>query len=89
LKKNRFQPILLNMSEQENSPLNGLENLQEWYQEKFEENWHVQTSVLSKNYMTMDVLRSGAAKMYRKNWDGCRDLWKSSYRQRKERRISR
>jgi hypothetical protein len=26
--------------------------------------------------------RSQAARLYRKNWDGCRDLWKETYRRR-------
>jgi hypothetical protein len=27
--------------------------------------------------------QGGAARMYRENYDGCRDLWKENYRKRK------
>jgi hypothetical protein len=41
-------------------------------------------AMLGNNQVTMDVPRQGAAQMYRANWDGCRDIWKASYRQWKE-----
>jgi saccharopine dehydrogenase-like NADP-dependent oxidoreductase len=88
LKKSRFQPILLNMSEQENNPLKGLENYQQVYENLEESGWS-QVWMVGKRWVVPDVPRAGAAKMYRNNSDGCRDLWKSSYRQKKERRINR
>jgi hypothetical protein len=36
-----------------------------------------------------DVPRRGAAKMYRRNYHGCRDLWKLRCRLQKERRMTR
>jgi hypothetical protein len=32
--------------------------------------------------MIADVFKCDARKMYNKNWDGCRDLWKEHYRKR-------
>jgi hypothetical protein len=45
-------------------------------------------SFVSKYSLTTDVPRKGAAKLYRQNWEGCRDLWKENYRQMKERRTT-
>ena len=36
-----------------------------------------------------DIPRQGAAQMYRKNFDRCREHWKLLYRQKKELRSSR
>jgi hypothetical protein len=36
-----------------------------------------------------DVSRKSAARLYRKNWEECRDLWKEEYRQRRKRIFSR
>ena len=50
------------------------------------ESLEVQVPMLGRHQWVSDVPRRGAAKMYRQNWDGCRDLWKQSYRQRKDQR---
>ena len=34
--------------------------------------------------VVMDNQRQGAAQMYRENLEGCRDIWKASYRHMKE-----
>jgi hypothetical protein len=58
-------------SEENRESLKGLENLHQWL-EKFEEKNLLPTSVAGKSQVTMDIFRSGAAKMHRDNWDGCR-----------------
>src|SRR4029077_15639390 len=45
---------------------------------KFGRMWMLgQTSVVA------DIFKCDARKMYNKNWDGCRDVWKENYRRRK------
>lgn len=44
--------------------------------------------LVTKKQVIEDFSRRGAAKAYRDNWEGCRDLWKSDYRLRKERRTT-
>ena len=68
------------------SKLNDLENCQSLYERLEESNYDRRTSLLSRNNYLLDVSRASAAKQCRQNWDGCRELWKRRYRQRKERR---
>jgi len=64
------------------------QSLELW--ERLEEsNLDRRTSLQSQNNYLLDVSRQNAANKYRRNWDGCRDLWKSDYRGRKERRMTR
>jgi hypothetical protein len=45
---------------------------------KFGRTWmHGRTGVVA------DIFKCNARKMYRENWDGCRDLWKENYRRMK------
>jgi hypothetical protein len=41
------------------------------------------TWITGRTSMVADVFKHDARKMYNENWDGCRDLWKESYRLRK------
>jgi hypothetical protein len=38
---------------------------------------------LKQSQWLLDVSRKEAADLYRKNWDGCRELWKLDYHARK------
>ena len=58
-------------------------------QERFDDPFCMKGSMVGKSQVVMDIPRKGAAKLYRQNWDGCRDLWKSNYRGMKERRTPR
>ena len=58
-------------------------------QERLDDPFRMYGAMLGQHQVIMDVPRKGAAKMFRENWDGCRDLWKSDYRRRKERRMTR
>jgi hypothetical protein len=58
-------------------------------QERLDDPFRMYGAMLGRNHVVMDIPRKGAAKMYRRNWDGCRDLWKESYRQSKEQRTIR
>jgi hypothetical protein len=72
------------MSDEETrQSLKGLENLEKWYQDWEDRAWGARVWMLGKSGVYPDVHREGAAKMYRKNFDGCRDLWKLNYRQGK------
>jgi hypothetical protein len=53
--------------------------------ERLSDPFRMYGAVLGKSYVTQDCNRKAAAKLYRTNDDGCRDLWKLAYRQRKER----
>ena len=75
------------MSSEDNS-LKGLENLEAWL-EKFQDKNLSSTSLAGKNVVILDIFGVGVARRYCENWVGCRDLWKSSYWIRKERRTSR
>jgi hypothetical protein len=52
--------------------------------ERLDDPFRMYGALESQKGVVMDVPRKGAAKMYRRNWEGCRDLWKLRYRQRKE-----
>jgi hypothetical protein len=41
------------------------------------------TWLRGKTTLLGDVSLRQAARLYRENWDGCRDLWKENYRRRK------
>jgi hypothetical protein len=41
------------------------------------------TWIQGRTSVLMDVHNFEARKLYNQNWDGCRDLWKEHYRQRK------
>ena len=38
------------------------------------------TWMLGQTSVVADIFKCDARKMYRENWDGCRDLWKENYR---------
>jgi hypothetical protein len=44
--------------------------------------------VLGRSQQLADVPRKAAAHLYRIDWDGCKTLWKTAYRERKERGLS-
>jgi hypothetical protein len=62
-----------------NDELNDYEKLLE----RLEESGWSLVWMRGKNWVVPDVPRKGAARMYQQNWDGCRELWKRDYRQRK------
>jgi hypothetical protein len=41
------------------------------------------THLLGFRRWILDASRLGAAQAYRENWDGCREVWKLNYRQRR------
>jgi hypothetical protein len=41
------------------------------------------TWMCGRTRVVADIFKCDARKMYNANWDGCRDLWKESYRKRK------
>jgi hypothetical protein len=55
------------------------------YERLEESNCDRMTYLRSRNSFLLDASRGWVAKMYRQNWDGCRELWKQDYRRRKER----
>lgn len=63
-------------------------NRESWeeLQERLDDPFRMYGAMAGKTQVVMDIPRKGAAKMFRNNWDGCRDIWKESYRQRKEKR---
>jgi hypothetical protein len=36
-----------------------------------------------RTWVVADIFKCDARKMYRENWDGCRDMWKEGYRRKK------
>jgi hypothetical protein len=52
-----------------------------------ERNMCGRTWMHGKSQVVADIPLSGAAQMYRKNWDGCRDAWRENYRRMKLRRF--
>ena len=61
-----------------------LENWNSLYERLEQSNYDRRTSLQGRNNYLLDVSRASAAQRYRQNWDGCRELWKQSYRQRNE-----
>jgi hypothetical protein len=66
--------------------MSGKHEQQNWeeLQERLDDPFKMYGAMLGQTSVVMDIPRQGAAKMYRANWDGCRDLWKASYRHLKE-----
>jgi hypothetical protein len=72
------------MSNQENNPLSGLENVDRIYDQL--EDRSRRTWMQGNTQVLDDISRHDAAALYRANWDDCRDLWKAAYGLRKWRR---
>jgi hypothetical protein len=62
-----------------------LQNCERLYERLEASNYERRTFLVSRNGFLLDQSRHSAADLYRQNWDGCRDLWKQAYRQRKKR----
>jgi hypothetical protein len=58
-------------------------------QKRLDDPFKMYGAILGQTSVTLDIPRQGAAQMFKANWDGCRDLWKESYRAMKELRSLR